>query len=161
MRLTINTDASVREGHAGYAFWIVCDAGKIQKAGMIKRLVNGSTDAEIMCIANALHTLKHSRFKGLTSIIINTDSTQSISFITNKTRPSVNSDIYKGVQECNFLMMELCQQNGFSIRETDKLFSMRHVKAHSKNKDSRSYVNDWCDKESKKYSKQRLNKSIK
>lgn len=30
-------------------------------------------------------------------------------------------------------------------------YELRHVKAHSKVNDARSWVNDWCDKEAKKW----------
>lgn len=155
MLVTINTDASVRKTFAGYAFWIVCDAGKIQKAGKIRNLVQSSSDAETMCIANAIHTLKHSKFKGITKVIINTDSKCAMEMLTNKAKSRVKNDLFLIVQECQFNMMEFCLNNGFSIRDTNKIFEFRHVKAHSGIKDNRSFVNEWCDKESKRYSKLR------
>ena len=39
-----------------------------------------------------------------------------------------------------------------SIRNLKELFEFRHVKGHSGKKDNRSFVNEWCDKESRKYS---------
>lgn len=158
MLVTINTDASVKEIYGGYAFWIVCDAGKIQKAGKIKQIVpvGGSTDAETMCIANAIYTLKHSRFTGISKIIINTDSKESIAFLTNKARCKSSSPLFNVVEECRFNMMELCLRLGKSIRDVDSLFEFRWVKAHNGKKDARSFVNDWCDKEAKKYCKLRV-----
>ena len=140
MLITINTDASCIDGFAGYAFWIVCDAGKIQKAGKIKSKVKGSQQAEMMCIANALHTLKHSRFKGINKVIINTDSSPCIDALK-----SFKSS-FEGAKECLFTMMEICISNGFSLRDIDKIFQFKHVKAHTGKKDSRSFVNEWCDK---------------
>lgn len=162
MLATINTDASFKDGYAGYAFWIVCDAGKIQKAGEIKKKVGGSTDAEAMCITNAIHTLKHSRFNEVRKVIINTDSQSSIDLLTGKTRGSASSEIVKAIDECRLLMMEFCLQIGKSIRDVDKVFELRHVKAHTKKKDSRSFVNEWCDKEAKKYCllRQKRGKSV-
>lgn len=156
MLVTINTDASFKDGFGGYAFWIVCDAGKIQKAGMIKNKANTSTDAETMCIANAIHTLKHSRFSGVTKVIINTDSKESINLLTGKSRCKAANPLFKVVEECMFNMMELCLKLGLSIREVDKLIEFRWVKAHNGKKDARSFVNDWCDKEAKKYCKLRI-----
>jgi ribonuclease HI len=151
MLITINTDASWRERHAGYAFWIVCDAGKIQKAGKIKKLVDNSAIAEMMCIANALHTLKHSRFSEITKVIINTDSQHCIDRLGIGAKFKDSS-----TDECLFTMMEICLKLGKSIRDMHSIFEFRHVKAHSGKKDSRSFVNEWCDREAKKYSKELL-----
>jgi ribonuclease HI len=157
--VTINTDASFRSGSAGYAFWIVCNAGKIQKAGEIKLKVAGINDAEMMCIANTIHTLKHSKFKEIEKVIINTDSQISIDYLSGRSRPKHGSTISNVVDETYFNMLEVCLKYGKSIREVKHVFEFRHVKAHSGKKDSRSYVNDWCDKESKKYCRQAYLKS--
>jgi ribonuclease HI len=150
MLITINTDASCSEAYGGYAFWIVCDAGKIQKAGKIKAEIKGSQQAEMMCIANALHTLKHSKFKSISKVIINTDSTPCIQALTGF------KSSWEGAKECLFTMMEICIANGKSIREVSEMFEFRHVKAHTGKKDKRSFVNEWCDKEAKKYCKLRM-----
>lgn len=156
MLATINTDASFKEGYAGYAFWIVCDAGKIQKAGKIKKSVKGPSEAEAMCIANAIHTLKNSRFSEIKKVIINTDSKSCIELLTGQARTSSKTDICKVVDECRFNMMEYRLQIGLSIRDVNRVFEFRHVKAHNGKKDARSFVNDWCDKETKKYCRQRV-----
>jgi ribonuclease HI len=156
MLITINTDASWRDKFAGYAFWIVCDAGKIQKAGKIKILVDNSGEAEMMCIANALHTLKHSRFSEITKVIINTDSQHCI----DRLSPG-GKFTGKTTEECLFTMMEICLKLGKSIRDIHSVFEFRHVKAHSGKKDNRSFVNEWCDREAKRYSKELLTASRK
>ena len=149
MLVTINTDASCINGFGGYAFWIVCDAGKIQRAGKIKSKVKGSQQAEMMCIANALYTLKHSRFKSITKIIINTDSQPCIQALKGF------KSSFDGAIECLFTMMEICVSHGLTLRDNYKMFEFRHVKAHTGKKDKRSFVNEWCDKESRKYCKLR------
>lgn len=131
MLVTINTDASFIDGFGGYAFWIVCNEGKIQKAGKIKQKINNNHTAEIMAIANALHTLKNSRFSNITKVIINTDSQDSI----GKLKKQCNK-FCKIADECHFTMMEISIKNGFSIRDISKMFEFKHVKAHTSNKDS-------------------------
>lgn len=150
MLITINTDASFSNVYGGYAFWIVCDQGKIQKAGKIKSRIKGSQQAEMMCIANALHTLKHSRFKNITKVVINTDSVTCINAL------GTFKSTIDGAKECLFTMMEICVANGMTLRDCSKMFEFRHVKAHSGKKDKRSFVNEWCDKEAKKYCKLRV-----
>jgi len=154
MLVTINTDASYREGCAGYAFWIVCDAGKIQKAGRIQGKTLGSVQSEMMCIANAIYTLKHSKFKGVNKVIVNTDSLTSINYLVGESKFKSESPLGCAIDEARFNMMEVCMKFGKSIRDISTMFEFRHVKAHSGKKDSRSYVNEWCDKEAKKYCKQ-------
>lgn len=155
MLATINTDASFSDGYGGFAFWIVCDEGKIQKAGKIKSKINSSTEAETMCIANAIHTLKHSRFKEIKRIFVNTDSQGSIQFLSGKHRPKAGTMMFNVVEEARFNMMEFCLKIGKSIRDVNTVFEFRWVKAHNGKKDARSYVNSWCDKEAKKYCKLR------
>ena len=156
MQVTINTDASFKQGYGGYAFWIVCDAGKIQKAGKIKEPCLGSSDAEAMCITNAIYTLKHSRFTEITKVIINTDSEPSIHLLSGTIKAGVKTAISKVIEECKLLMMEICLANGLSIRDYKTVFELRHVKAHSGKKDSRSFVNEWCDQEAKRYCRLRV-----
>ena len=140
--ITINTDASfcpdTKAG--GYAFTIVCDLFKIYKSGKFKNIVKGSTDAEMMCIANALSTLAaqkevmQSKF-----LVINTDSKGSIKQIRHQET--------KLGRQVNILWGKCIQKMGSSNNE------FRHVKAHSGQNYSRSKVNEWCDFEAKKWMK--------
>lgn len=155
MNLTINTDASFREDLqiGGFAFWIVTDQGKIQKAGELSGNVKTSTHAELQSIGNALHTLKHSKFKGITKVYLNTDSKDAIAFLNKEAYPKCK-ELRRNLDECNFLMMEICIKYGFRIRDIKTFFEFKHVKAHNGKNDHRSYVNDWCDKQAKIYCRQ-------
>ena len=85
--ITINTDASFcpKTKAAGYAFYIVCDTFKIKKGGMFKSEVENATDAETMCIANAIATvLAQGELPSSKWLIINTDSKNSIHQICTK-----------------------------------------------------------------------------
>src|SRR5690554_1870512 len=79
MWVTINTDASYHPIHkvGAYAFWIVSNQGRIMKSGPLREARN-SCDAEAKCIANALHTLLKSDWVGVTRVLINTDSKNTI-----------------------------------------------------------------------------------
>lgn len=153
MIVTINTDASVVEGCGGYAFWIVCDAGKIQKAGHIKTKITSSLGAEIFSIGNAIYTLLHSKFTEVTKVIVNTDSIGAIDILAGHVGVKPTSVFYKAVEETRFNMIDVCIKNGMPIRDVKKVFEFRHVKAHTKASDARSFVNNWCDKESRKYAR--------
>lgn len=154
MIVTINTDASLLANkYAGYAFWIVCNDGRIQKAGKIKEIIKSPSDAELCCIANALYILSKSKWKGISKVIVNTDSKISIDSLNGTSGiPSNNKFKRKCYDEAMFSMMEILIKSGRSIREVYTFFEFRHVKAHSGVKDARSVVNEWCDQQSKKYS---------
>lgn len=152
MIATVNTDAGFSHNSGSYAFWIISNQGKIQKAGVIRKETSSSTQCEIMAISNALHTLKHSKWIEIDKVIINTDSKGSIEFLSNikSTKAETLKDC---IEECRFLMMEVCLKYGKGIRDIKTFFDFRHVKAHTNKKDARSIVNSWCDNECKKYLK--------
>jgi ribonuclease HI len=138
--ITINTDASFNPQHklGGYAFYIVCDLFKIQKAGMFKKPVDNSKDAEIMCIGNAISTLlAQPELPETTWLIINSDCLYGMSDIRKST-----SELAKKVNRMWAALIN---------RTKSRHNKMRHVKAHNGTPDARSWVNDWCDKEAKKW----------
>lgn len=139
--ITVNTDASYshKKNAAGYAFYIKCDLFKIQKGGMFKTMPDNPMDAEMKCIANALHTLSSQKeLPKCRLIVINSDCLNCFGLIKKKSANSTGRKIYN-------ILRELRKKTGMPK------FDFRHVKAHSGVKDARSYVNEWCDKEAKKW----------
>jgi len=138
--ITINTDASFHPESkaAGYAFYIVCDLFKIQKSGMFKRNPVSAMEAEIMCIGNAIATLlAQKELPTAKWLIINNDCTYGMDAIKRSA---------KGIpRDVNALRQKLI------IRLQSSENKMRHVRAHSGIKDARSWVNEWCDTEAKKW----------
>lgn len=136
--VTINTDASFcpNTKAGGYAFWIKSDYFKITGANFFKDLIIGSDDAELKCIANALHTLSKYNLtaKELEYLYINTDSTSAIGQIEKR-----STELGRKIGE---MIDEIMTQSGTIIR-----YQLRHVKGHSRNTNSRSMVNKWCDKQ--------------
>lgn len=153
--ITINTDASWHPIHkaGGYAFYIVCDLFKIQKAGMFKINPSNSMDAEMMCMANALHTvLKQPELPQIKMIVINSDCLFSFERIGLK-KEGIGRVVAKKLKE----LRRATAINGLIYPK----FEFRHVKAHSGTPDARSWINDWCDKEAKKYMRISLSKQLK
>ena len=153
MKVSIFTDASVNIElrKAGYAFYIGCQIGKIQKAGKLKIETNVSTTAELHCIANAVYTLLHSKFSPITKVFIYSDSKNCIDCITGNSRSFKDIEVRRVLEEINFLMIEVCIKHGKPIRSIKTFFELIHVKAHTKRTDKISQINDWCDKNAKKY----------
>lgn len=133
--ITINTDASYshQKGVGGYAFYIVCDLFKIQKSGSFKHNPKSALFAEMQCIANALHTLlAQQELPKFNLLVINCDCLPAFEHISFNSKFEVGKMIF---MQLKFLR---CR------------YEFRHVKAHNGIPDSRSWVNDWCDKEAKK-----------
>lgn len=138
--ITINTDASFHPLHkvGGYAFYIVSDRFKVQKGGRFKKEPPAPDIAELMAIGNALAYV-HS-YKGDASvnwIILNTDCKSAIKQISRRTT-SIGSEL-----------SDLCEK--VSRKFGGCKIQFRHVKAHSGVNDARSWVNEWCDTEAKKW----------
>ncbi len=122
----------------GFAFYIVCNSFKIKKGGIFKNNPSNSTQAEMMCIGNALATLAAQEdIPKCTWLIINTDSRQSIDVIQKQSNP-LGQKVF--TYWSKVISLTGSQKNEF-----------RHVKAHSKIKDARSKANDWCDQEAKRW----------
>lgn len=145
MLVTINTDASFHPKlkYGAYAFWAVCDDFKITKSGVFRKKCIDPDDAESKCIINALTVILKAH-KGITKIIINTDSLNAIAYLT-KDKNHINK--YR-LSMSKMRQFQLC----LSLLPMPKNLKIeyRHVKAHSGVEDKRSYVNEWCDLEAKK-----------
>lgn len=155
MIVTINTDASYNHQHkvGGYAYWIVYNGERTKTGGVLKESTS-AVEAEIKAIANALYRLIKLKYKNVSLIIVNTDSTPAIERITG-TRESKNEEINKTVTAINEYLNELRLYNNVG-KSNMEYVEFRHVKAHTKAKDKRSYVNDWCDKIAKDFVKKHI-----
>ena len=150
MIVTINTDASFRHDHkvGSYAFWITSDKGRIKKSGILKGKQDNPIEAEFKCILNALYTLGKLGYEDIDKIVINTDALQVIDYIksnkqkTNKRGNPKSSDFNSWRYLLLMQYNEYVKKFGFKGK-----IDLRHVKAHTQNTDSRSFVNKWCDKE--------------
>lgn len=158
MKISIFTDASVVVDHCGYAFYIGCTAGKLQKAGKLRHRTKDTVVAELYCLANALHTLKHSKLAPISKVWIYCDQLQVVRVVAGDTRNFRNPDHRKVVEEIRFQMMEICIRENRSIREVDKMFELNHIRAHTGNKDIWSRINKWCDENARRYAKMKPTK---
>lgn len=150
MLCTINTDASFHPKHkvGAYAFWSVSNSFKIQKAGYLQEFCIDSHDAEMKCIINAFYTVLNSGYK-ISKIIINTDSLNSIRVFENDKDAIKRWGLFKYKKHRK-------KFNEIRSKSSKALFfgleiEFRHVKAHSNKKDARSYVNEWCDSNAKRF----------
>lgn len=143
--ITINTDASFSPQYkiGAYAFYIVCDYFKIWKSGVFRTPPKNPDEAELMCMANALHTLAVQPDLPKSSlIVINSDALNTFGKIKRKGNHKIGRFVAKKLREAR-----LKTRIG-----KDKIpkFDFRHVKAHSKSTAPRSLANKWCDVEARK-----------
>ncbi len=143
MLVTINTDASFhsRLKVGSYAYWIVSNQGLILRSGELKGVVENSTQAEVMCIANALFAVKHSKIHTVSKIIINTDCLHFNRYMANHLQEDATCKIISR------LYVDLVKK--YNLKKG--WLEIRHIKAHTEISNANQYVNDWCDRQAKKH----------
>lgn len=138
--ITINTDASFcgKTKAGGYAFWIKGEKLAIKSSGGFKEDLLNSSDAEMKCIINAIASvLKRKHLLNCETIVINTDSKHCISAYKTPLRP------------LDITMQRYINQLKEKVKAQNVI--LKHVKAHSGAKDSRRWVNEWCDENAKRH----------
>ena len=119
--ITINTDASYshQRQSAGYAFYIKCDLFKIQKGGRFKSVPSGPMEAEMMCIANAIHTLaNHPSLPHCRLVVINSDCMNCFKLMYRKSPNKIGRKVHALIKE-------------LKTKAKMPRVEFRHVKAHS------------------------------
>jgi ribonuclease HI len=146
MIVTITTDASFHPElkYGAYAFWAVSNEFKITKSGVFKQKCKNPDDAEMKCIINALKVVLYSH-SGITKVIVNTDSMNSITVLTNDKK---KQNMYMGGWR-KFTEMRRIYSRMLHGQKNHCSVEFRHVKGHTLDGSSRSWVNDWCDQRAK------------
>lgn len=157
MLVTINTDASFNRKHklGAYAYWISCDDGKFQHAGVLKGTIERPEEAEFKCIINAVYTVSTLKLNTpIHRIIINTDCLNVI-HLAKQDLPKIQE--YKlagwGLPLYESLV-SIVTKAGY----TDIPIDFKHVKAHTTTETKRAWVNNWCDEQAKKALKKFITK---
>lgn len=145
MTLTINCDASYYPQHkvAGYAFWIVCEAGRLIQSGPLKQAKDSHT-AEVQAIGNALAAVLKSDFKNVQFIVVNTDCQYAINAITKGTNIGKAG---KAVKVIHGIIEELKVKHNVRSKKhrNVKYISWRYVQSHSEGDTKREWVNNRMD----------------
>lgn len=142
---TINTDASHSPTTqvAAWATWIKSSHYLIKEAGLFPEPVPNSSVAELMAIEQALilldklidsqEFLRDHRDHGTIIIYFNTDSMWSVHALKGLVKRSKHVAIARRIK---------------SLADPYEIIP-RHVKGHTKQDDARSWVNNWCDRQSR------------
>ena len=149
---TLNTDDSHDPvtKTAAWACWIKSSHYLIKQAGLFDEPVINSSVAEAMAIEKALELLDgliaHEEFlrdhrdRGKIVLYINTDSMWTINALKGMVKRSKHVAVARRLR---------------SLAEPFTIIP-RHVKGHSAGEDSRSWVNNWCDKQARGLVRARL-----
>lgn len=124
---TVVTDASwcPNQNVAGWAVWLVCNGERHKQYGAFKGIIRKPHEAEMKAIINGIYIA--SKIFEPQHYHVVTDCTGAIHKL------SFDADWKK-------VMNKILESNSITFA---------HVKAHSSNKDKRSYVNSWCYKHAK------------
>lgn len=157
MTITINTDASFHPRHkvGGYAFWIVCEKGRIIKFGPLKT-VTTSLEAELQCIGNALYCLLQSGFTNIKYVVINTDCQYGIEAVTKGRHNGSHDKVVKKINEYIGALRDKYKIGPKKKRKT-KFINWRYVPAHSEGGSPREWVNNRLDELAKQEMRKLLN----
>jgi ribonuclease HI len=154
MTITVNTDASYSHQHkvGAFAYWITTENGRYKNAGVLRN-VQDSLDAELQAIANAFHSILKKEWTGITHIYINTDCEAAINLLKKKKIRTLKAK--KTYHAADFIVSTL-EKLGDANKHSPDFYSIRHVKGHSGKDSPRKFVNDWCDKASRKLMKDHI-----
>lgn len=147
--ITIYTDASVcpNTESGGWAAWIKAAPGETHLAsGIFKTPVKSSTDAELRAIANGLTVAKRVFDIAGKTIVVVTDSQESIDWITQKTTAKQRA------KKTNRIYLDLSKWVINLVPAECKL-TVKKVKAHSRSDGKRSFINNLVDKAAKRQMK--------
>lgn len=139
---TIITDASwcPKTNAGGWAAWVVNSGTRQKKSGVLRKYV-GSFEAECAAITNGFFVAHKTGLlvrKG--KVIIQSDCTQALEVLIDQGRTS-NPAVSK-------MIAQLAEYHHLYKYEIEA----RHVRGHQNpNKDARTYVNNWCDREAKRH----------
>lgn len=155
MIVTINTDASFHPEHkvAAFSCWIVCNQGKILRAGPLKK-AKDSSDAETQGIANALHLLHCSEFTGITKVIINNDCKYAHQeILTGSSKAAKHCKA--AAAKIRSVLRKIADQHSLPT-DWKRWVEFRYVPAHTGTESARKWVNDWCDNAAKEQMRKQI-----
>ena len=117
-------------------------------------MITHPKQSHVSCMANALHTLNAQKELPTAKwIVINSDCLHFFQRIGRKSEDVVGKKIANILRK---IRLRASTRKGLIMPK----FEFRHVKAHNGTPDARSFVNDWCDKEAKKWKNKAIEEKV-
>jgi hypothetical protein len=132
--ITINCDESFKDGSVTWGVWITSDHGRSRHSGNAKKGYNDSTEAELISIYEGLAIVfKSDIWTDCDIIIVNNDNIGAIGLL---------EDINRHHKKYGYIIDGFYKL--FSYMNTKRKLEIffKHVKGHSRNSDTRKYVNN-------------------
>jgi ribonuclease HI len=141
--VTINCDASyhpkLKKG--GWAFWISYSEGSLKHYGVFNKEIKDSTEAELKAICNAFHYVQKRFGESIKMIFVNCDN----EFVRSTIKRRIHSEKYK--TETDLLL---------NYTSKYELIIVKEIRGHQGSNNPRQFVNNWCDKYSRSYLKEKI-----
>jgi len=141
--INVNADASFSENNqiAAYAFHIHSADFIVRQVGIIHGNPKNSTEAELTAIEYALKSLLHQPcYKGSEKVVIFSDCMGALSKVLHP-RNKRDGEVHE-------LWKKLSNRSGKPL--------LKHIKAHTENKDVASKINKWCDESAREAMNKRI-----
>jgi ribonuclease HI len=147
---TVNSDAGYLSFAkvGSFAYWIKGGGMHIHHSGLFKEKCDGSWQAEMQAIINALHHLKKVNTQPIIGFIFNSDCKFA--------RPGPKGHkhrqvLQKLIKEFKDDAREKLGKEEFKrvMKNIKEYAIFRHVKAHEHTDTKRNWVNDWADRQCK------------
>jgi hypothetical protein len=157
---TIFSDASHSGNKAGWAMWAKFRGQTIRSSDGIKFPVESIHDAETIALASAImRSIKDFDLPLDAIVVIQSDSTQALAALlwaanrheSTNVRIAKNTDaVPKASKKLTGERASFADRAFRAIDEHNLTVYLKHVRAHTKKDDARSWVNEWCDGMAKK-----------
>lgn len=159
--LTLFADASLHHetGAAGWGAWAIREGWPkgVIMGGPIKRKITSSTVAEMCALAAALWQLRaEDRLAEVKSFMLQSDSTEALSRLLCHL-PNARISQHKSIKQPDIRPLQNDNKVGREAIDAiaeitfGKQVWLRHVKGHNGTGDGRSWVNEVCDRQAKRY----------
>lgn len=145
--VTIFSDASFKDGFAGYAYWIKFDSETtIKYSQACSYKCDNIGDVETIALCMAIKRALHERENLI--IVAQSDSKDALeTFIKYGAIQAKTSDIklyrsnYRGKLRENLVQLTMEK-----VKSTNSTLYLKHIRSHKGISSPRSAVNTWCDK---------------
>lgn len=146
--VTLYTDASWHpsDGLTSWAFWARHDGGRITSYGMCPDEIEDINQGEMYAIAQGMYRVLQ-KLEGIEGFYITTDSLAAKGYFEN---PDLGTDRDSAKDTRNPITLRLKKAFDDIVDRHELEIDLRHVKAHTGRDNTRSWLNDWCDKAASK-----------
>lgn len=142
--VTLYTDATLSsDGHHAYAFWAKAEWGTIRLAKMCPAEISGIGQAELYAICQGMYkALSMWKSYNIKGFYVRSDSKHALNRI--KFPDNTKTSKGKAIPDVEMRLMA-----AFKKMSEGLTIDPKHVKGHTGRTNVKSYLNNWCDEQSR------------